>query len=92
MLKEGNTMVQKPQSTFGSLKSSNLMSSVCLSFGFWEVISIQISTALKLVGRLAQICMVITTQDSSPIGLVMPIKPRGATICYAQALFKSIMI
>nr|GMD62215.1 hypothetical protein Iba_chr12bCG3340 [Ipomoea batatas]GMD71685.1 hypothetical protein Iba_chr12fCG1270 [Ipomoea batatas] len=74
---------------YGSLKFSSLMSSACPSFGFWEVISIQISTVLKLVGRLAQTCMEITTQDFSPTGQVMPIKPLVATIYFAQALFRS---
>ncbi|KAK1567867.1 hypothetical protein Q3G72_017599 [Acer saccharum] len=38
------------------------MSSACLSSGFWVVLLVKISTALKLDGRSALICMVITTQ------------------------------
>ena len=74
---------------YGIRKFNSLMNSACPSFGFLEALLPQISTALRLAGRLVQIYMEITTQDSSPTGLATLIKPRVATTCCAQALFKS---
>lgn len=44
-------MEPKPPLMYGNPKYNSLMSSACLSFGFWEVLSVKILTALKLDGR-----------------------------------------
>lgn len=51
MSKEINTMEQRQLSMCGNPKYNSLMNLVCLSYGYWEVHLVKISTVLKLVGR-----------------------------------------
>nr|GMD98864.1 hypothetical protein Iba_chr15dCG6840 [Ipomoea batatas] len=52
---------------------------------------VEISTALKLVGRLVQRFTETAVQDSSRIGRVMHTIQLGATICCVLALFRLIV-